>query len=774
MARRESPCKRYTAHPGDAESWKHFDALHPDFASEPRNVRLGLCTDGFAPFGQFGKAYSCWPVMLTPYNLPPWLCMKKQFIFLSLIVPGPKNPKKNLDVFLQPLIRELKELWEVGVFTYDVSKKENFQLRASLMWTINDFPAYGMLSGWGTAGEKACPYCGNGNKSFWLKNGRKWCWFDCHRQFLSPDHSFRKDNKHFSKNTEIELDSPPRRLNGDEIWECVEHLPTIVNGTDSELKMLKSRREGWWKRSIFWELPYWKTLLIRHNLDVMHIEKNFFEQLIHIVMDNKTKTAYNESSKVTENILRCVNESDFTLHGLKSHDCHVFMERLLPVALKNLLPKNEWNAITEISQFFRDLCVSTIKVDDVCNCPEKNIPEILCKLEMIFPPSFFNSMEHLPVHLPYEVKVGGPVQYRWMYPFERFLNHLKRKIGNKAYVEGSICNAYLLEEISNFCSFYFEDHIDTKAKNLDIGNKTHLVVSTLPELFQDHMGRTTGKCRVRSLEDKEYDCAHKYVLSNCEVLQDCVQNFIRTENLQISVVDVWNKYDKEFSRWFRQQVSVLDDDLLRALAMGPSRQVRTWNRYSINGYNFRTFNHKTDVEKSTINNGVCVSSIEGADYYGILDEVIELSYAGANGNIQRYDPFVLAYQVEQVYYAPYPNTKKDRDQWSVVFKTKARSKIEAPIDEVVFQEEIINHVSNCHRNLQENETDYDDYSDVGEISIMNEVVEGNLDVEEGEYSDDHEVLEQQIDDGASEEDEELFPEYDNNDLEHNDEEEDDL
>uniref|UniRef100_A0A2K2A3S9 DUF4218 domain-containing protein n=1 Tax=Populus trichocarpa TaxID=3694 RepID=A0A2K2A3S9_POPTR len=41
------------------------------------------------------------------------------------------------------------------------------------------------------------------------------------------------------------------------------------------------------------------------------------------------------------------------------------------------------------------------------------------KLEMIFPPSFFDSMEHLPIHLPFEAKAGGPVQYRWMYPFER-------------------------------------------------------------------------------------------------------------------------------------------------------------------------------------------------------------------------------------------------------------------------------------------------------------------------------------------------------------------
>jgi hypothetical protein len=52
---------------------------------------------------------------------------------------------------------------------------------------------------------------------------------------------------------------------------------------------------------------------------------------------------------------------------------------------------------------------------------QMNIIEIICKLERIFPPSFFDSMEHLTIHLPYEAKVGGPVQYRWMYPFERYV-----------------------------------------------------------------------------------------------------------------------------------------------------------------------------------------------------------------------------------------------------------------------------------------------------------------------------------------------------------------
>jgi Domain of unknown function (DUF4218) len=100
----------------------------------------------------------------------------------------------------------------------------------------------------------------------------------------------------------------------------------------------------------------------------------------------------------------------------------------------------------------------------------------------------------------------------------RFLNHLKNKIGNKARVEGSICNAYLLEEISNFCSLYFEDHVDTKAKSLDFGFDNQ-VDSSLPELFQDHNGSTTGKCIKRFLDEKEYDQAHFYVLSNCELLR---------------------------------------------------------------------------------------------------------------------------------------------------------------------------------------------------------------------------------------------------------------
>ena len=134
-------------HPSDVEAWSHFNAMWPDFAAESRNVRLGLCTDGFNAFGSSGQQYSSWPVILTPYNLPSLMYMRDEVMFLTIIVPGPKSPKQKLDVYLQPLIAELKSLWLHGVCTYDAWRKQNFVMRAAVLWTISDFPAYSMLSG---------------------------------------------------------------------------------------------------------------------------------------------------------------------------------------------------------------------------------------------------------------------------------------------------------------------------------------------------------------------------------------------------------------------------------------------------------------------------------------------------------------------------------------------------------------------------------------------------------------------------------------------------
>ena len=180
--------------------------------------------------------------------------MKEEYMFLTVIVPGPKNPKNKLDVFLQPLIAELKEIWEVGVEKYDVSKKRNFQLRAALMWTISDFPAYSMLSSWGTAGKYVCPYCMEDSDAFSLTKGGKMSWFDNHRMFLPEDHLCRRNKRWFRKGRTVQKSAPP-------IWSGVDLINEIDDfgfkkvtklcGEEINRRIQKSCGCGWKKRSIF-------------------------------------------------------------------------------------------------------------------------------------------------------------------------------------------------------------------------------------------------------------------------------------------------------------------------------------------------------------------------------------------------------------------------------------------------------------------------------------------------------------------------------------------
>ena len=90
-----------------------------------------------------------------------------------------------------------------------------------------------------------------------------------------------------------------------------------------------------------------------------------------------------------------------------------------------------------ISAFFRDLCTRSVTEEGIKNLKD-NIAVIQCNLEKIFPPSFFDVMEHLAIHLAREFELGGPVQYRWMYLFERYMFHLKKKVKNLSKVERSI------------------------------------------------------------------------------------------------------------------------------------------------------------------------------------------------------------------------------------------------------------------------------------------------------------------------------------------------
>lgn len=242
------------------------------------------------------------------------------------------------------------------------------------------------------------------------------------------------------------------------------------------------KEQNWTHVSCFWDLPYFNKLLLRHCIDVMHNEKNVAEAICNTCFDITDKTKDNvkarkDQAKICKrpkmnlveklngkwdkpralfsiegkhkviilnwfkkllfpdgyasNFRRGVNLKDKKLFGLKSHDYHIFIERLLPAAFRGFLPEGIWICLSELSFFCRQLCAKQLSKDIVASL-EKNIVVIICKLEKIFPLGFFNPMQHLMIHLPRQARLAGPVQNTWMYRFERGIGKLRKKVRNKS------------------------------------------------------------------------------------------------------------------------------------------------------------------------------------------------------------------------------------------------------------------------------------------------------------------------------------------------------
>ncbi|KAK1627238.1 hypothetical protein QYE76_001553 [Lolium multiflorum] len=229
-------------HPADGTQWRKIDREFKDFAAA-RNIRFGLSTDGMNPFGEQSSSHSTWPVTLCIYNLPPWLCMKRKFIMMPVLIQGRAS--------------------------YALTKEE------------------------------------------------KVIFFEC--------------------------------------------------------------------------------------LSSMKVPSGF-----------------------SSNIKGIINMAEKKFQNLKSHDCHVIMTQLLPVALRGLLPENVRVAIVKLCAFLNAISQS---------------------FELVFPPSFFNIMTHLLVHLVEEISILGPVFLHNMFPFERFMGILKKYVRNRARPEGSIAKGYGNEEV---------------------------------------------------------------------------------------------------------------------------------------------------------------------------------------------------------------------------------------------------------------------------------------------------------------------------------------
>ncbi|XP_073151986.1 uncharacterized protein [Henckelia pumila] len=417
--------------------------------------------------------------------------------------------------------------WKVLKHMMHIEKKVFLLIKAVLLWIINDFPAYGNMSGCVVKGYHACPICAEETYSIRLKHSRKisYTW---HRRFLPLSHPYRRQKKSFDGNQEF--NPAPNPLSGHEVLERVERINYRPEKLTGKLQSKKDDGKPCWKKkSIFFELEYWKHLHVRHILDVMHIEKNDYESLICTLLDVPGKTKDGVASRLdllemnmrtelapnvgekrtflppacytlsySSNFKNLVSMKDLKLVGLKSHDYHTLMQQLLPVAIRGILPKNVRDVVTRLCFFFNELYKKVINVPKLDEL-QREIVMVLCFLEKYFPPSFFDIMIHLTVHLVREIKLCGPVWPRHMYPFERHMKILKSYVRNRNRPEGCMAESYIAEEAVEFCSDYLSN------------------IHTIGIPSTHHEGELTKPLSgavVHSISENELQQAHRYVLAN--------------------------------------------------------------------------------------------------------------------------------------------------------------------------------------------------------------------------------------------------------------------
>ncbi|KAJ9538028.1 hypothetical protein OSB04_030761 [Centaurea solstitialis] len=610
-------------HPVDGVAWKDFDMRYPNFSEEPRNVRLGLAADGFNPFGNMSQSYSMWPVILTTYNTPPWLCMKESSFMLTLLIPGPKSPGKDIDIFLRPLVDELKMLWTTDTSSCRVMGKTS--------------------------------YVG-------------------HRRFLPSNHRWRKsklfDGKH-------EKRSPPRRFDSATILQQLAHLPTLVAE--------KHPRFGGVK------LPD-------------GFGSNFKQKVI---------------------------DNDSNITGLKSHDCYIMMQRLLPVGVRGYLDANISAPIIELCSFFKQVYARSLVVDDMRKA-ENQLVKILCNMELIFPPAFFDIMIHLVLHLPEEAILGGPVYMRWMYPFERYMKKLKNYVRNKAKPEGSIAEGYIADEALTFCSMYFEG-VQTRFNRPD-RNEDVVVPRRQLSVFESQC-RATSKKTIISLGEEVCKTIEWFVLNNCHEI-DVYKEEFKSEMRE-------NDAQNKFAAWFKDKICNLQlaesrecTEELLALAHGPDFNAYSYTACVVNGVRFVV--HSRDIRRTTQNSGVAVPGTDGFMFYGQLEDIIEIRYLSGysvvlfrckwfntdprkkrcttknnitsisvNSEWFKSDPYILATQAKQVFYIEDPS---ENHNWRVVEDVNHRKIWDHPsINEV-------NDIDVVHNNISSNfvlSAELDDMADIG-------------------------------------------------------------
>ncbi|GKC62923.1 putative transposase-associated domain-containing protein, partial [Tanacetum coccineum] len=490
--------------------------------------------------------------------------------------------------------------------------------------------------------------------------------------------------------------------------------------------------EAYWKKFNTWyrKLKYWRHNYVPHCIDFMHVEKNVGESLVRTLLNvpGKTKDGVNarldllelgikpklfarqDEEKTTlpsagytltnaekdifcetlsnirvpqgycSNFSSLVNLKDRKLIGLKSHDYHMLMQEILPIAIHSTMHPPIRYAIIRFYFFFKSICRKEISLQELDKL-QVELVVTLCLLEKFFPSSFFDIMIHLTVHLTREDMCEIEIDQR------------------------DIAEETITEETIEFFSEY---------------HKTMKTVGIPPEKHvtnENEDGEPLSAGKSSEVSGEVFQKAHLYVIQNTDELAPYIERhkqFLKTILPGKRIALLESEHSKSFSKWLREEVEreleISKDsvsDTVRWISYGPRATIVKYEAYNINGYTFRT---KSNDGKVYQNSGV---SVEAADlhiskevattrkafYYGVLQEIWVLDYrfrqiplfkcdwvnhkAGGvkhdkylgytlvdlNSLGHKGDPFILASQARHVFYVKDQLDKR----LSIVFNTPSKN-----------------------------------------------------------------------------------------------------
>ncbi|KAK1685655.1 hypothetical protein QYE76_046503 [Lolium multiflorum] len=273
--------------------------------------------------------------------------------------------------------------------------------------------------------------------------------------------------------------------------------------------------------------------------------------------------------------------------GMKSHDCHVMMTQILPVAIRGIMDDHVRATLTGLCNFFDVITRKSISVKKLARLQEE-IVVILCEMEMYFPPAFFDVMVHLLVHIMDDIVSLGPAFLHNMMPFERMNGVIKGYVRNRSHPDGSIVQGWLTEECISFCTNY-----------LDIEDPVGLPQNKYLRRFEG-VGHKNGRKELHvHMSGSDFDRANLVALQHIDLIDPWLKEHkTMIENSgkpMMTEAEIYREHNSSFARWFKDHIVAnpppMDSDkdkLVLALSHGPAPNIMTYQAYDINGYTFYT------------------------------------------------------------------------------------------------------------------------------------------------------------------------------------------